>query len=222
MSIKSKSKYVCQACGYESPKWMGRCPECNEWGTMQEEAERQKVSHHRQVGLPTKLQDISQQSLQRLRSHISELDRVLGGGIVPGEAVLVGGDPGIGKSTLLMQLTGSLASRGASVLYISGEESLQQTKMRADRLGVSEGPIFLAAETELDTILSHLDATKPSIAVIDSIQTVYDPTMTSAPGTVGQIRESASRLIRHAKTSGTALFLVGHVTKDGSIGPIAG
>lgn len=222
MSIKSKSKYVCQSCGYESPKWLGRCPECTEWGTLQEEVERQKVVHNRQAALPTKLQDISQLSLQRLSTSIAELDRVLGGGIVPGEVVLVGGDPGIGKSTLLMQLTGSLARQGLSVLYISGEESLQQTKMRADRLGVVEGQIFLAAETEVDTILSHLDATKPSAAVVDSIQTVYDPTMTSAPGTVGQIRESASRLIRHAKTSGTALFLVGHVTKDGSIGPIAG
>jgi len=160
--------------------------------------------------------------MQRLPSNIAELDRVLGGGIVPGEAVLVGGDPGIGKSTLLMQLTGSLALQGSSVLYISGEESLQQTKMRADRLGVADGPIFMAAETEVGTILSQLDAIKPSVVIVDSIQTVYDPIMTSAPGTVGQIRECASRLIRHAKASGTALFLVGHVTKDGSIGPIAG
>ncbi len=220
--IRTRSKFVCQACGYETPKWLGRCPECNEWGTLQEEVIVQTRSSA--VGsktatpaAPVKLQEISGSSWTRQTTNIVELDRVLGGGLVPGGVVLVGGDPGIGKSTLLMQLAGRLASRAISVLYVSGEESQQQIKLRADRLQVSDGPIFIAAETELDAINSQLVALQPQVVIIDSIQTVYSANLTSAPGTVGQIRESASRLIRYAKETGTVLFLVGHVTKDGSI-----
>lgn len=166
---------------------------------------------------PVRLQDISSSQLGRLTTGIVELDRVLGDGIVPGEAVLVGGDPGIGKSTLLMQLAGHLAAKDVSVLYISGEESVEQTKMRADRLRVGPGPLFLAAETDAETIVGQLQALKPRVAIIDSIQTVNDASLTSAPGTVSQIRECSARLIRYAKETGTAIFLVGHVTKDGSI-----
>lgn len=171
---------------------------------------------------PALLADIGPSMVGRLPTRIAELDRVLGGGIVKGEAILVGGDPGIGKSTLLMQLAGSLAAQGQAVLYISGEESVEQTKIRADRLGVVAGPVYLAAETDLEAILAHMDSLKPKVAIIDSIQTVHFSALTSAPGTVGQIRESSARLIRYAKETGTAVFLVGHVTKDGSIGPIAG
>ncbi len=221
--IRTKSKFVCQACGYEALKWLGRCPECNEWGTLQEEivVPTRGASGSRAVAAnaPLKLQEITGSSWERQTTNMAELDRVLGGGLVPGGVVLVGGDPGIGKSTLLMQLAGQLAQRAVSVLYVSGEESQQQIKMRADRLQVTEGPIFIAAETELDAIHGHLTALQPQVVVIDSIQTVYSANLTSAPGTVSQIRESASRLIRHAKDTGTVLFLVGHVTKDGSIGP---
>jgi DNA repair protein RadA/Sms len=168
---------------------------------------------------PLKLQEISGSSWTRQTTGIAELDRVLGGGLVPGGVALVGGDPGIGKSTLLMQLAGQLAARSISVLYVSGEESQQQIKLRADRLQVTEGPIFIAAETELDAINSQMLTLQPQVVIIDSIQTVYSANLTSAPGTVGQIRESAGRLIRYAKETGTVLFLVGHVTKDGSIGP---
>lgn len=171
---------------------------------------------------PVRLQEISSKPLHRLTTSIAELDRVLGEGIVPGEAVLVGGDPGIGKSTLLMQLAGHLAERQVSVLYISGEESVEQTRMRADRLQVGAGPLFLAAETDVETIVGQLAAVKPKVAIIDSIQTVHDASLTSAPGTVSQIRECSSRLIRYAKENHTAVFLVGHVTKDGSIGPLCG
>lgn len=218
--IRTKSKFVCQSCGYESPKWLGRCPECGEWGTLQEEqAERTRPPAAVRANPPLRLQDVSGQPLQRRSSGISELDRVLGSGIVPGEAVLVGGDPGIGKSTLLMQLAGQLAMRGTTVLYVSGEESVEQTKLRADRLAVGSGPLFLAAETDAETILGQLAAVKPQVAVIDSIQTVHDAGLSSASGTVSQIRECSARLIRYAKDTGTAIFLVGHVTKDGSIGP---
>lgn len=174
-------------------------------------------SHAVQAVAPVKLQEITGSSWTRQTTNIAELDRVLGGGLVPGGVVLVGGDPGIGKSTLLMQLAGQLANRAISVLYVSGEESQQQIKLRADRLQVTDGPIFIAAETELDAINNQLVSLQPQVVIIDSIQTVYSANLTSAPGTVGQIRESASRLIRYAKESGTVLFLVGHVTKDGSI-----
>lgn len=188
---------------------------------MQEEVlqPRAAASSRRGQVAPVRLQEITGSSWTRQTTNISELDRVLGGGLVPGGVVLVGGDPGIGKSTLLMQLAGQLAERAISVLYVSGEESHQQIKLRADRLQVTDGPIFIAAETELDAISTQLQALKPQVVIIDSIQTVYSANLTSAPGTVGQIRESASRLIRYAKESGTVLFLVGHVTKDGSIGP---
>lgn len=193
-----------------------------EWGTLQEEEAQPRRAVRGNVGsttMPVRLQEVTGSTWTRQATNIAELDRVLGGGLVPGGVVLVGGDPGIGKSTLLMQLAGQLASRQVSVLYVSGEESQQQIKMRADRLQVSEGPIFVAAETELDAIDSQLNALKPQVVIIDSIQTIYSANLTSAPGTVGQIRESASRLIRYAKESGIVLFLVGHVTKDGSIGP---
>ncbi|MGI6345149.1 MAG: DNA repair protein RadA [Bacillota bacterium] len=218
--IKRRSKYVCQACGYETARWLGRCPECGEWGTLQEEvieATAPNLPTRARVQAPARLEEIDQRPIMRIPTQIAELDRVLGGGIVPGEAILLGGDPGIGKSTILMQLAGQLAARDATVLYISGEESVEQTKLRADRLKVRSGPILLAAETELATILAQLELTRPQVAVIDSIQTVYDANLSSAPGTVTQIRECASRLIRYAKQTGAVVFLVGHVTKDGAI-----
>ena len=224
VTVRVKTKYVCQACGYEAPKWLGRCPECSEWGTLQEEVvQRGAAGSVSSSKVPTstalRLEEISSSSWARQSTNIRELDRVLGGGLVPGGVILVGGDPGIGKSTLLMQVAGQLASQAIPVLYVSGEESQQQIKMRADRLQVNAGPIFIAAETELEAISSQLTALQPQVVIIDSIQTVYSAQLTSAPGTVGQIREAASRLLRYAKETSTILFLVGHVTKDGLIGP---
>ncbi|MGI6359294.1 MAG: DNA repair protein RadA [Bacillota bacterium] len=217
--MKARSKFVCQACGYETPKWLGRCPECGEWGTLQEEAVRLSTSSvpRSKSSPPVRLQDVRSMQLARRSTAIAELDRVLGSGIVSGEVVLVGGDPGIGKSTLLMQLAGNMAAQGVQVLYVSGEESVEQTKLRADRLRVGPGPLFLAAETDAATIMDHLLTVKPEIAIIDSIQTMHDAALSSAPGTVSQVRECASKLIRYAKESGAAVFLVGHVTKEGSI-----
>ncbi|MFB4165648.1 DNA repair protein RadA [Alteribacillus sp. JSM 102045] len=224
---KHKSKFVCQECGYESRKWMGRCPGCNQWNTMVEELESHnaKTSERRSFSTlsdgtrqkPQPITKVTGEREPRIDTSLKELNRVLGGGIVPGSLVLVGGDPGIGKSTLLLQMTSILATRDHKVLYISGEESIKQTKLRADRLGANSEKLYVFAETDMDTIEIAIDQIQPTLVVIDSIQTVHHAEVTSAPGSVAQVRESTSMFMRIAKTRGIAVFIVGHVTKQGSI-----
>ncbi|SDI91583.1 DNA repair protein RadA [Alteribacillus bidgolensis] len=224
---KQKSKFVCQECGYESRKWMGRCPGCNQWNTMVEELEGPSVKSGGRKSLstspdgtrqqPQPITNVTGEREPRIDTSLKELNRVLGGGIVPGSLVLVGGDPGIGKSTLLLQMTAILAARDHKVLYISGEESIKQTKLRADRLGAHSDKLYVFAETDMDLIENAIDQIQPTLVVIDSIQTVHQAGVTSAPGSVAQVRESTSMFMRIAKTRGIAVFIVGHVTKQGSI-----
>ncbi|QKS69673.1 DNA repair protein RadA [Paenalkalicoccus suaedae] len=222
---KRKTKFICQECGYESTKWMGRCPGCQEWNTLVEEMEATPTSKRRSFvtsgdgvrSKPESITKIERREESRVSTHINELNRVLGGGIVPGSLVLVGGDPGIGKSTLLLQVSSTLAKNKGRVLYISGEESVKQTKLRADRLGVAEDELFVLAETDVQLIESVIEEVNPTLVVIDSIQTVHMEDVTSAPGSVSQVRECTSAFMRIAKTKGIAIFLVGHVTKQGAI-----
>ncbi|MEH7112745.1 DNA repair protein RadA [Neobacillus niacini] len=224
---KRKTKFMCQDCGYESPKWLGKCPGCGEWNKMVEEVEvtggnrRGAFSHSNGGGAvlakPTPITAIESLSEPRILTDLHELNRVLGGGVVKGSLVLIGGDPGIGKSTLLLQVSSQLANKGNQVLYISGEESLRQTKLRAERLGVKSENLLVYAETNLEEINRNIESTKPSFVIIDSIQTVFHPDITSAPGSVSQVRECTSELMRIGKTNGIAIFIVGHVTKEGSI-----
>ncbi|MBM3450378.1 MAG: DNA repair protein RadA [Armatimonadetes bacterium] len=214
--------YVCQSCGQESAKWLGRCPSCGAWNSFVEEASsptrrREARRPTSPGGAPTLLQDVQPLPEDRWPTGIGELDRVLGGGMVPGSLVLVGGDPGIGKSTLMLQAAQLLAASGRTVLYVSGEESPQQTKMRADRVGASGPALWILAETDLDVILAAARRLRPAVLIVDSIQTVYRPEIPSSPGSVGQVRESAAALLQLAKGEGIATFLVGHVTKEGAI-----
>ncbi|TFB14754.1 DNA repair protein RadA [Filobacillus milosensis] len=222
---KTKTVYFCQECGYESPKWMGRCPACHQWNTMVEEKVRPAKSNKHSLGSvsserkskPSSINKITTQKEKRIETGMTEFNRVLGGGIVPGSLVLIGGDPGIGKSTLLLQVSSQLAAKQLEVLYISGEESEKQTKLRADRLGISEEELFIMAETNIDDIIDAVENMSPSLVVIDSIQTVYHEAVTSAPGSVSQVRECTGTLMKLAKTKGIPIFIVGHVTKEGSI-----
>jgi DNA repair protein RadA/Sms len=216
---KSRTKFVCDRCGAESLKWMGRCPECGEWNTLVEFTEAPSTSRTvtRGTAVPVLLRDVPLQALDRIRIPIGELDRVLGGGIVPGSIVLIGGDPGIGKSTLLLQLSAALADERGSVLYVSGEESVYQVKMRAERLGLRSEGLYLFAESNLDRIIDRVDQISPSLVIIDSIQSVYLEEVASSAGSVSQLRECTARLIQLAKTGGVPIFLVGHVTKEGAI-----
>lgn len=212
--------FFCQECGYESSKWVGQCPACKAWNTMVEEIVDKKSSvTHRQITevQVAKLNDVQSSSEKRMDTHIEELNRVLGGGIVPGSLVLVGGDPGIGKSTLLLQTCKSLSDQKIAVLYISGEESLQQIKMRADRIGIFSDEMTLLCETNLDLIQGVIEERKPQVVVIDSIQTMFRENVNSAPGSVSQVREATSVLMRLAKEQGIAIFVVGHVTKEGTV-----
>ncbi|WP_246945463.1 DNA repair protein RadA [Bacillus pinisoli] len=221
---KRKTKFICQACGYESPKWMGKCPGCSAWNTFTEEMEPsksgRKLTFTASVGegmsKPIKLKDVETVQEPRIKTDITEFNRVLGGGIVRGSLVLIGGDPGIGKSTLLLQISSYLASN-QSVLYISGEESVKQTKLRAERLHVSSDSLYVLSETDLELITKSIEDTNPSFVVVDSIQTIFHPEVQSAPGSVSQVRECTSELMRIAKTKGIAIFIVGHVTKEGAI-----
>lgn len=224
---KEKTVYVCSACGYETARWMGKCPGCNAWNTMEEQAPQASVSQAAPVkankqrgGTGAKalhLDEIPEENAARASTGIGELDRVLGGGVVEGSLMLVGGDPGIGKSTLLLQVSEHLARQGARVLYISGEESARQIKMRARRLGVAAGSLLILSENAMDAAEKRWEEIQPDYMIIDSIQTMYRPDMASAPGSVSQVRECASLLMRMAKTTGCAVFLVGHVTKEGAI-----
>ncbi|SDN12923.1 DNA repair protein RadA [Sediminibacillus halophilus] len=220
---KRKTKYVCQECGYETPKWMGKCPSCHNWNTFVEEMEASSSSRHTfqvQSGTkskPEKITAIQSEEEPRVTTKMPEFNRVLGGGIVPGSLVLIGGDPGIGKSTLLLQVSSQLARKQMNVLYISGEESARQTKLRADRLGVTSDNLYVLAATNLLDISNQIEQLNPSFVVIDSIQTIYREEVTSAPGSVSQVRECTSELMRIAKSKGIPIFIVGHVTKEGSI-----
>ena len=218
---KGKSTvFFCQNCGNEYSKWMGQCPACKEWNTLVEEIVDKKSSvSMKQIKnvVPSKLKDFISSDEKRIKTNIEELDRVLGGGIVQGSLVLVGGDPGIGKSTLLLQVCRELSNDNVDVLYISGEESLQQIKMRADRLGDFSDNMELLCETNLELISGVLQEKKPEVVVIDSIQTMYNENVGSAPGSVSQVRESTSVLMRLAKEQGIMIFVVGHVTKEGAV-----
>ena len=223
MLKNKKTVYFCQECGYESAKWMGQCPACKAWNTFVEETVSSQKSSSGSIKTtqkktePVVLKDISLSSDERQSCGISELDRVLGGGIVPGSLVLVGGDPGIGKSTLLLQVCRNLSSQGVSVLYISGEESLRQIKLRADRLGTFNDKLKLLCETNLENIREIIERTKPDVAVVDSIQTMFHEDISSAPGSVSQVRESTNVLMQIAKGMGVSIFIVGHVTKEGNV-----
>jgi DNA repair protein RadA/Sms len=225
---KIKINYICQNCGYTSPRWIGKCPSCEQWNTFEEsiaETRRSKSSKEtsaRNVQAAVRpLADVKErEDRNRTATGIGELDRVLGGGIVGGSVMLIGGDPGIGKSTLMLQIAGKLTSK--KFLYVSGEESPSQIKMRADRLGVNVSNFYVLPETNLETISAAIDIEKPDLVVVDSIQTVFIPELESSPGTITQLRESTSYLIKIAKSTDIPIFIVGHITKDGTIaGPKA-
>lgn len=214
--------FFCQSCGYESSKWMGQCPGCREWNTFVEEtvdkkAEKILSSDHGKTHKPVSLNSVVMEQEERIQTGVQEFDRVLGGGIVPGSLVLVGGDPGIGKSTLLLQICQILSQMKRSTLYISGEESLQQIKIRADRIGQFTDSLYLLCETNLNTIRAMIEREKPQIVIIDSIQTMYSEDITSAPGSVSQVREATSAFMQIAKGVGITIFIVGHVTKEGVV-----
>ncbi len=235
MAVKAKSVYRCTDCGAESLKWQGRCDTCGEWNTLVEEMAAPKVSTSKAAGAQRRLagataygeggqvletprlRDVVGAEEHRLRTGIAEFDFVLGGGVVPGSMVLVGGEPGIGKSTILLQVAARLEGAGHSCLYVSGEESPLQVKLRADRLGTSAGNVSLLGETNLESILATAAQLRPTVMVVDSIQTIFTGDLEGAPGNVGQVRECAARLMRFAKETATAVFVVGHVTKGGGI-----
>ncbi|MCI9535089.1 MAG: DNA repair protein RadA [Lachnospiraceae bacterium] len=225
MAKARTTAFFCKECGYESAKWTGQCPACREWNTMVEEPVAKKASDRRAVIpergrqkiQPVRLSEVSIEEQDRISTGYQELDRVLGSGIVAGSLVLVGGDPGIGKSTLLLQVCRNLAAEGHKVLYISGEESLKQIKLRANRIGRITGELLFLCETSLDDIQEAIQETKPEIVIIDSIQTMYREDVSSAPGSVSQVRESTNILLQIAKGMGISVFIVGHVTKEGVV-----
>jgi DNA repair protein RadA/Sms len=217
---KAKTVFFCKECGYESSKWLGQCPGCRGWDTFVEEPVIKKSStgsSYRESKEPVLLSEVKSGNESRLSSGIGELDRVLGGGVVPGSLVLVGGDPGIGKSTLLLQTCREIVNKGHKVIYITGEESKGQIKIRAERLGAFSGELLLLCETNLDLIEDTVNKHKPDIIVIDSIQTMYKEDIASAPGSVGQVREATGALMRMAKSTGITVFIIGHVTKEGMV-----
>ncbi len=218
MTNKSKSIYVCQSCGFKSPKWLGRCPDCGGWNTFAEEKSVSPQRVKRSSNLePKSLSQIEVREEERLRSGLGEFDRVLGGGVVQGSLILVAGDPGIGKSTLMLQVAERLSKSYGRVLYLSGEESLYQLKLRADRLKVGSPSLYLLAESDLEAVLDSLKEPYPVLLVVDSIQAIASHSLGSLPGTVGQVRECASLLISFAKGREVPVFLIGHVTKQGAI-----
>jgi len=223
---KQKTIFVCQNCGYKAPKWLGRCPDCGAWNSLVEELtkrdDREREKRHPSLDRPQRIDTVAIDKEVRDRTGIGEFDRTLGGGVVPGSLVLIGGDPGIGKSTLILQVVQRLAQQGLRTLYISGEESVQQIKMRAQRISADSSELYLLSGTCLEDVIDRLDELAPRIVVIDSIQTIFTESLGSSPGSIGQVREVTSRLLGLAKGSGRAIFLIGHVTKDGAIaGPKA-
>jgi DNA repair protein RadA/Sms len=216
--MKSKAVYICQNCGFNSPKWLGRCPSCGEWNTLIEEiAEETQAGYSFPPSEPLLYEEIQAAKKKRAETGIQELDRVLGGGVVLGSLVLVGGEPGIGKSTLILQVSRDFCAKGEKVLYVSGEESLEQIKMRGDRLGISNGDLYLLAETNLERIISQAEKLGPQIFVMDSVQTIYSTKLSSSPGTISQVREVTNQVFRFAKKNQISSFLIGHITKDGSL-----
>ena len=222
--MKTKTIFSCQNCGFQSPKWLGRCPDCSHWNTFAEEdyvasaaKTKERVALYKEE--PVLLKDVEIQEAQRLKTGIAELDRVLGGGIVAGSVVLIGGDPGIGKSTISLQISNQLTSQGKTVLYISGEESVAQTKLRARRLGaaVEQGNLYIVNQTDLSLIMEYINKIKPQVVIIDSIQVIFEPSLSSSPGSVSQVRECAGILTQLAKTRSTSIFIIGHVTKEGTL-----
>jgi DNA repair protein RadA/Sms len=219
--MKDKTVFICQSCGARAPKWMGRCSTCGEWNSLVEEIEEDAQTGAGGITYapsePVLYKDIQDLPRQRIGVGIEDLNKVLGGGLVSGSLVLVGGEPGIGKSTLLLQVARDMAAGDMPVLYVSGEESLEQIKLRGDRLGVRDGRLFLLAETNLERILAQAEKLAPRTLVVDSIQTVFSSKMTSGPGTISQVREAANQIFRFAKSRQIPAFIVGHITKDGSL-----
>ncbi len=214
---KTLTTFTCTQCGSESPKWLGRCAGCGEWNTLVEEVRERAPARRARVGRPVRaLSDVALTESDRIPTGLDEFDRVLGGGLVPGSLVLIGGEPGVGKSSLLLQSLGKMAAGGRPVLLVAGEESPAQVRLRAERLGSIEG-ISILAETELEAVCEAIITTAPEVCVIDSIQTMHSADLTSSPGSVGQVREAADRLARVAKSHGVTIILVGHVTKEGSV-----
>lgn len=227
-----RSHFECQQCGHQAPRWLGRCPDCGTWGSLTEVlapagASLEGTGRARGAGLvapmaPVPITGVAGVEHRRVRTGIGELDRVLGGGLVPGSVILVGGEPGVGKSTLLLQAAGALARQGLILLYVSGEESLAQVSERGRRLGADAPGLYLASETSLDAILEHIAGLKPAVVVVDSIQTTWSPALESAAGSLSQVREAAGRLLEVAKRQEVSMWLIGHITKEGSLaGPKA-
>jgi DNA repair protein RadA/Sms len=219
---KAKTIYVCNTCGGNTPRWQGQCPACQAWNTLEESLSESTSSNARFQGLAQavprqKLSAIKAEDMPRLPTGVDEFDRVLGGGLVPGGVVLIGGDPGIGKSTLLLQALAEMSAAGVSVLYSSGEESAAQIALRAKRIALAAPQLEVLAEIQLEKLLTTIDAARPQVVVVDSIQTVYSDALTSAPGSVAQVRECAAQLTRYAKSTGICMLMVGHVTKDGHL-----
>jgi DNA repair protein RadA/Sms len=218
--LKKETLFVCQSCGHKSGKWLGKCPECGEWNSLVEEKARKPSGRNgfqlRDV-TAVAFTEIEPQDDVRVASGVTEFDRVLGGGIVPGTLVLIGGDPGIGKSTLLLQVADKLSAAGSLVLYVSGEESERQIKLRGERLAVEAKNVFLLPETNLENIINEIERLKPGAIIVDSIQTVFSNVIESAPGSVSQVREVAHQFLLLAKNRGIPIFLIGHITKEGSI-----
>jgi len=221
--MKTKTVFSCSACGYQSPKWLGRCPDCNSWNSFTEEdytapsiGTKERVSLYKDG--PVLLKDVVARDEDRLKTNVPELDRVLGGGIVKGSVILIGGDPGVGKSTISLQVSNHLTAQGIAVLYVSGEESVAQTKLRAKRLGESgSDKLYIVNQTDLSLIVEYIKKLKPQAVIIDSIQVIFDPGISSSPGSVSQVRECAAALTQLAKTTDTSIFIIGHVTKEGAL-----
>ena len=226
MAKKKKTVFVCQECGYETAKWMGKCPGCGAWNTMVEEVVAPESDGGSSGGLrlglsdsqkPQPIAEVAIEDLPRFATGSGELDRVLGGGVIPGSMVLIVGDPGVGKSSLTLRVCADVARAGRKVLYVTGEESTRQVRMRGDRLGALADKLYVVSETNMETIEAHIENTQPELLVIDSIQTVFKPEVQSAPGSVSQVRECAVDILRIAKGRGIAAFVIGHVTKEGNL-----
>jgi DNA repair protein RadA/Sms len=220
--MRAKTSFSCQACGHQSPRWLGRCPDCSGWNTMKEERQAatgkgRPAAMKMAQAKATPIADIEVVGEDRRLTQIGEFDRVLGGGVIPGSVILIGGDPGIGKTTLLLQALPRLSSREEPVLYVSGEESPRQIKMRGQRLGIEHPNLLILAETSLEQILKAAQEIQPAAVVVDSIQTVYTEQITSAPGSISQVQEVAGQLMWYAKRSSVPVFIIGHVTKEGAI-----
>lgn len=222
--MKTKAIFTCQTCGYQSSKWLGRCPDCNQWNSFLEEEYTAPLAQAKErrsfyKDEPVLLKDIDVRESRRIKTEIKEFDRVLGGGLVPGSVILIGGDPGIGKSTISLQISNQLTNTGHRVLYISGEESVRQTKLRADRLlsdKVKEN-FYIVSQTDLSLIIEYIRKIKPAVVVVDSIQVIFEPTISSSSGSVSQVRECAGILAQLAKSTNTTIFIIGHVTKEGNL-----